>query len=279
MKKHEMLYNTFCDTVEKHNLLKDIDKIIFLFSGGKDATLGLYFLQKYIKEQSLEINIETILVTYPLHCYFTESGSEAECFVALKNYWFEQDVVFHVFVPETSDIDPDDALACKTCKVTRKNFIDKFLNNIDNKERTAIMTGYTLYDVLAFLDEILLITNYDLKNYKQKSPEIVNRVENCLHKMSVREALPNGFRMIRPLVGFGEEDIRLCNKELDLPFSTVSCEAAKVKLKRQYFKVLDLANPTSNTTHDGVMNFLKEQKVEIPKTYHDIEYDNHFTDC
>ena len=279
MKIFESLYSIFCDTIVKHALLEDVDKVIFLFSGGKDATLGLYFLQKYIQENDLNISVETVLVTYPLHCYFAKDDSETESFVALKKYWFEQDVTFHVFVPDVADIDANDALACKTCKVTRKKIIDEFLDNIDDKTRTAIMTGYTLYDVLAFLDEVLLITNYDLKNYKQKDSAIVNRVENCLHKMSVKENLPNGFRIIRPLVNTSEHDIRLCNGELELPFCTVTCEAAKVKLKRQYFKVLDLANPINKTTHDGVMDFLKAQNVEIPKTFHDIEYDNYFTDC
>ncbi len=39
--KSGQLYATFCETIEKYDLFDGIDRIIFLFSGGKDATLGL----------------------------------------------------------------------------------------------------------------------------------------------------------------------------------------------------------------------------------------------
>ena len=40
----QQLYSVFCETVAKYELLSGIEKIVFLFSGGKDATLGLFFL-------------------------------------------------------------------------------------------------------------------------------------------------------------------------------------------------------------------------------------------
>lgn len=52
MCESEGLYEIFSNTINEYKMLENIEKIIFLFSGGKDATLGLYFMDKYIKENS-----------------------------------------------------------------------------------------------------------------------------------------------------------------------------------------------------------------------------------
>jgi tRNA(Ile)-lysidine synthase TilS/MesJ len=41
------LYANFSKVVEKYELLEGLDNLIYLFSGGKDATTGLDFLQRY----------------------------------------------------------------------------------------------------------------------------------------------------------------------------------------------------------------------------------------
>ena len=44
------LYSLFADPIERYGMLEEIDRVAFLFSGGKDATLGLLFLNRYLKE-------------------------------------------------------------------------------------------------------------------------------------------------------------------------------------------------------------------------------------
>ena len=51
----QQLYLTFCKTVTKYEMLSGIEKVVFLFSGGKDATLGLFFLNKYIKDSNFAL--------------------------------------------------------------------------------------------------------------------------------------------------------------------------------------------------------------------------------
>ena len=279
MENNTKLYAKFCDTIVKYDLLKEIKKIVYLFSGGKDATIGLYLLNKYLKENSLDIDLQAIMVTYPQHVYFNDDGSERECYAHIKKYWFGQNVNLHVFVPDDADIGGDEANACKICKTARKKLVDKFLDDIDDKPSTAIVTGYTLYDILAYVDEMALVCNYDFRNYTKLDQKIVNRIENCLHKMRAKEELPDGFRIIRPLVDFNEVDVVKSNNELNLRFIETPCNAAKYKHKRAYFKMLDIAYSINNTTYEGVMKFLQDQDVVFPETFQDIEYDNSFTDC
>ncbi|MCR4623292.1 MAG: hypothetical protein K5780_01365, partial [Alphaproteobacteria bacterium] len=64
------LFNNFCETIEKHELLSATKRLIFCFSGGKDATIGLYFLRKYLEENKIEIKLHVIMVLFPKHVYF-----------------------------------------------------------------------------------------------------------------------------------------------------------------------------------------------------------------
>ena len=51
--ENNTLFNNFVETVERYELLSQTQRLIFCFSGGKDATIGLHFLRKYLEENNI----------------------------------------------------------------------------------------------------------------------------------------------------------------------------------------------------------------------------------
>lgn len=273
------LYSAFCETIEKHELLSGIEKVVFLFSGGKDATLGLYFLNKYIKEKKLPISLEALMVAYPKHVYYLEDGTEADCFVETKKFWEEQQVNVKIFDSKEYDFKDDEKGACKICKNVRKAIVDRYMDSYIESGNTAIATGYTLYDALAYMDEICLVSNFDFNNISPDDVTTINRVKNCLHKMKAKEKLPNGLMIIRPLIAMKENMIMDVVINLNIPYISRGCKAATNKHKREYFKVLNVAAPIDNATYEGLLNFLAKINIDLPETFEDVELGNYFTDC
>lgn len=275
----KQLYSIFCETVTKYELLSGIEKVVFLFSGGKDATLGLFFLNKYIKEKKLPVSLEALMVAYPKHVYYLEDGTEADCFVETKRFWEEQQVNVKVFDSEECDFKDDEKGACKICKNARKAIVDGYLDSYIESGNTAIVTGYTLYDALAYMDEICLVSNFDFNNISLADVATLNRVKNCLHKMKAKEKLPNGLTIIRPLIAMKENMIMDAVINLNIPYISRGCKAATNKHKREYFKVLNVAAPIDNATYEGLLDFLAKINIDLPETFEDVELGNYFTDC
>lgn len=275
----QQLYSLFCKTVAKYELLSGIEKVVFLFSGGKDATLGLFFLNKYIKEKKLPISLEALMVAYPKHVYYLEDRTEADCFVETKKFWEEQQVNVKVFDSKECDFKDDEKGACKICKNARKAIVDRYLDSYIESGNTAVVTGYTLYDALAYMDEICLVSNFDFNNISLDDVATLNRVKNCLHKMKAKEKLPNGLTIIRPLIAMKENMIMDAVINLNIPYISRGCKAATNKHKREYFKVLNVAAPIDNATYDGLLNFLAKINIDLPETFEDVELGNYFTDC
>jgi len=270
------LYGIFSETIEKYSLLKNVTKLIFLFSGGKDATLGLYFLNQYILKQNLNIELVAVMVKYPKHVYILDDGTDADCFTKTLDFWKKQNVNIKVFEPDCNDIDGSEANACKICKSARKKIVDSFL---DENSNATVVTGYTLYDALAYIDEMCLTTNYSLNLSEIRDKKTVNRIQNCLHKIKAKEELPNGISIIRPLICMHENQIMEFVKENNIPFIDRLCKASENKHKREYFRVLNVAKPINNTSYEGVLSFLSHMNLDLPNTFDDIDCGNYFTDC
>ncbi len=276
--KDEM-YEMFCDTVEKFELLNGIENIVFLFSGGKDATFALYLLNRYIKDNSLVLPLKAVMITYPTHVYFEKDGSETDNFKEVTEFWRREGVEFLAFQSNRQDLAEGDVDGCKICKGARKELVDTFLDAVADKETTALVTGYTLGDILAYLNEYCLVSNFNFDISSFSDDKTVRRITNCLHKMNIKEVLPNGFRLIRPLVVFKENDILHYLKENQIPYINRPCKVAPFKHKRAYFNVLNLVESINHTTYEGILGFLSKHNVKFPEQFDDISYSNFFTDC
>lgn len=273
------LYERFAQAIEKYDLLKDIKHILFLFSGGKDATFGLLFLHRYIKSHKLDIQLRGVMVNYPLHVYFDKHGNERSCFKRVKEFWEEKDVQLDILKPDVPDLVEGQEDGCKVCKNVRKELVDNYLNDFEYKEVAAIATGYTIYDVLAYLDEISLVTNYNFDVSNIKDEKRLSRIHQCVHKMQIKEQLPSGYKLIRPIIMFKEDEILQYIKVNKIPYSATPCIVSDFKHKRVYFEVLKVASPINNATYEGVRGFLEKIKIDYDAEYEYVKEKNYFTDC
>ncbi|MGE5372974.1 MAG: hypothetical protein ACM3QZ_13425 [Solirubrobacterales bacterium] len=272
-------YQLVAETIEQYKLLDDVNNVVFLFSGGKDATFGLLAMDNYLRTHRPDISLNAVMVTYPTHVYYEKDGKPRASFEKLKNFWREAGVAVDIYDSPEPDLEEAATQGCKICKHARKTIVDAYLKRwIGKPGKTAIVTGYTLYDILAYLDEFGLYTNftYDINSVDE---HLTKRVKNCLHKMSVREDLPNGLRLIRPLVRLKENDILQYITSRDIPYMNHPCIAAEGKHKRAYFGGLNLLAHADRSSYSGIMDFLDRHHVQLPETFDDVEDQGFFTDC
>lgn len=277
--KNVNMYNRYVQILENYKLINK-EKVIFLGSGGKDATIGLYFLSKYIEEKKLDIELTVVLVEYPKHVYYDSEGNRTQEYMKYLEYCKTQEIDLKVYSCEQEDFEDNNLKGCYVCKQSRKNIIDKVLEEYCNKEgNVTIFTGYTLFDIMAYLEEFLILTNYTLTCNLDNNENYEKRIKNCLHKMAIREKLPNGNEIVRPLVFFKETDIKEYLIQYNIPYIKKECKVGKYKHKRAYFKSLEILDEINNVTYDKIMKLLEEKGVKIPENFDDIESNQYFIDC
>jgi len=259
------------DSIEKYELLNHTEKLVVLFSAGKDATFALYEIVNYIRKNSLKIDMDVILVTYPLHVYFDVNDNELEEFRLIKKFWAEKGVNINYIVPNSVDFADNDKKGCQICKKSRKLVVDDILRKYE--KNVTIMTGYTLFDILAYFNIIQLTAG--LQPNICKGP---NQVKNFIHKMHIKEYLPNGNTIIRPLLDVQETEIKNYLNEREIPYITTECKIAKFKFKRLYFEALSILDEVT-LGYEDILKFLNIESISKTGDFSDISNDQYFIDC
>lgn len=272
--ENNALFNNFVETVERYELLSQTEKLIFCFSGGKDASIGLHFLKQYLDINREKTELHVIMVLFPKHVYFSENNEHVQLDNVVK-YWENLGIYMDVLQVSREDISSITLNPCKSCKNARKELIDEYLSvNGYIDASSTLITGYTLYDAIAYTSEICLRSNF-FNSYADDN----NRIANCLHKIKPLEILPNGMRLIRPLIRMDERLIKKFLEEKHIPYISQSCMASVRKHKRLYFEALKSLNEGVNISYEGLITFLNKNNVFLPKTFDDINMLYGFTDC
>lgn len=274
------MYNKFINIVEEKNLFSGVDKLLVLFSGGKDCSFLLHVLLRYVKEKQLKIPVECLSVQYPIHVYYDGNMEEKSDFVKIKEYWKARDVSIHYRSAKNSvDFADDDRQGCLTCKRSRKEIIDPFVNAMP--ARTGLVTGFTMYDSLAYINMLLLNANFDLSAIDKLPIEQAVILKKMYHKIALKELLPNGKYMIRPILPFDGSEVERYLAENHIPFLQTPCKISCFKFKRLYSKALDLYIPLP-TDYKGIVKFLKRYGIDLENLSEEYDYmseDNYFIDC
>lgn len=274
MNVDEQLSEKFKAAVKDFSLFDNIDTFVLLFSAGKDCTFLLNMLLEHFPDVASKM--DTLCILYPHHVYCNASGDLSN-FVEVKSYWKSRGVKIDYNNSPCADFDDDDIYGCKICKRSRKAIIDPYVNT--KKDGTGLMTGFTLYDTLAYINMLLYHVDFNLENFEKLPPESKTFLVKTLHKIIPREILPSGKIMIRPLLRFNELEIKEYLLYKKIPYITTPCKVGKYKFKRQYFNALNVYQG-SLASYDGLLDMLQRHKIfldELP--FDEMIEDNFFIDC
>ncbi len=274
----EYCYSKFSDIIKERNLFDGVERFLVMFSCGKDCSMMLDLFLRYYSENKLEQPIKIFSAPYPKHMYYRD-GKPNENFSEIMRYWETHGVEIQYETPSFDDFPDEYRMGCTVCKRSRKAEIDKFVN--EYKEDTGILTGFTIYDALSYLNMLLLTCNFNINNLNALPEPLKKNTTKMLHKMALKEILPNGKIMIRPMLPFQEQEVRAYLAQTGIPFLSTPCKISKYKFKRLYSTALDLYQDFP-VTYEGIENFLMNNGIVLNGnnlSFEDVENDNYFIDC
>lgn len=275
----EMCYRKFENTINERKLFDNIDRFLILYSFGKDCTMMMDLFFRYYEEHSLRIPYSVFTVPYPKHMYYSNPGVFSDEVLETLAYWENRGIKIEIEEPQCDDLDFDDKYGCKVCKRSRKPVLDKYINACGGN--TGILTGFTIYDALAYLTMIQLTCDYDLSRLSSLEEPLRSNTSKMLHKMSLRENLPNGKVFIRPMLPFNEQDIQEYMRAVKLPCASTSCQITKYKFKRILSRGLDLYDDFP-VTYEGIERFLERNGIILNDgglSFDDVREENYYVDC
>lgn len=275
---YENVETKYRNTIKNYKLFDGIKNIIYLFSGGKDATFGLHLLINYIKSNNLNINLTVPMVFYPKHVYLKGEQISTESDNVLK-YWKSRNIDLLTLHSPKADL-PDNKTGCDICKKARMELVAEVLNQTKATD-TAVVTGYTMYDIMAYLEQFALFTGYTFDMDRIAEEKSKRSVLNSLHKMKIKQLLPNGITVVRPLLVFNEAIVLEYLNHNKIPFVSEPCKVSDYKHKRMYFKSLQIVGKHNQCSYEDILTFLKKHHVELPNDNDavNIESETQFTDC
>jgi len=261
----------FRETVENYNLFSNKRKAVMLMSGGKDASAAFDLLINYINGNDMDI--EAIMVKFPRHVYEDKENLEE-----ILNFWKSKGAKLTVFHPNIEeDVTENTPDGCKVCKTVRKSYIDPQLQRKFISEETVLITAYTLEDFLAYTTELGLLTNYTYQIKNIDDPKKKGNMITHLHKMKIKEELPNGFTIIRPLCDFLPGWTNRYVEENKIPVLSIPCKNASNKFKRLYAKAMAITKV--KISYQRMVRFLEKNGVKFPETFDGVKDLNYFSDC
>ena len=272
-------YEKFVSTINTHNLFADVERFVILFSCGKDCSMMLDLFIRYCNDNGIDTPWTVFSAPYPKHMYYSKDGQPSRNFLEIQNYWKMRGIDIRFAVPEFDDFADDDRYGCKTCKFARKSVIDEYVNQFGNN--TGILTGFTMNDALSYLNMLMLTCNYDVSSIPLLEEPLKSTTTKMLHKMSLRETLPNGKFMIRPVLPFSEREVVDYLKDAVVPSIDTPCRISKYKFKRHYSRALGVFDPY-NVTYSGMEKFLETIGISLNNgglPFDDVKFDNYFIDC
>ena len=275
----DQCYEKFEKIIIERNLIKDIDELLILYSFGKDCTMMLDLFLRFYETHKLTIPYSVYSVTFPKHMYLAPDGSLNPDIEKTVNYWKDRGIEIKIETPPYADFEDEDKYGCRICKKSRKPLLDPYINAFPDK--TGVLTGFTMYDALAYLTMVQLACNYNIENLYKLPEPTRSTTSKMLHKMSLREDLPNGKHFIRPMLPFNEKEVQQYIAAVGLPHSTAECKISKYKFKRQLSRGLDLFDDFA-VTYEGIEEFLKKFGVSLNDgglPFEDVQHDNFFIDC
>jgi tRNA(Ile)-lysidine synthase TilS/MesJ len=209
-------------------------KILFGFSGGRDSSLALDFMQRAKKDFGFDF--ETHTGVFPIHRY---PKAEKE---RMGAYWSARDVdiIWHDFI-DTDDMIRNSDNPCHSCQMIRKKLLKNLvMQKIDNIENLVLIVNYTLWDIVGYsLEHILsdIFSDLDKKRNIGKNKRYRETAQRFYPLLKMKE----GYAVFRPIIRFNGCDILYTIEKKGIPILSIPCDfeeyRPKTVLERYYEKM------------------------------------------
>lgn len=219
----------------KENLLKLNNKeLIMAYSGGKDSSVVLHFLEKAARTYNFNVEAHGIII--PEHV-LTESERNK-----LDDYWRKRGIT--IFWHKVLDADknlsqaPEQGISpCLICNRTKKNeLMSYFKRTKPDWEKLVMVISYSLWDLVSASVEHItggVFADQELSSaVKGKKPE--ERFMEIAQRFYPLIKLQNGMTVFKPLIYYNDQDIIETVKENNLPLTTPTCDHKEYRPKRGF---------------------------------------------
>lgn len=218
--------------------------IIMLFTGGKDSSLILDYLQK--ASQEFGFSFQAHGADYP-HKVFTDEEK-----AKLARYWQRRgiDIVWHPIPESDSLIEEalnDGTNPCYVCHKVKRRCLKSFVNGFHQGagKEMVIILSYTLWDLVSYSIEYITGSIYgdpDHSNlFQGKSAE--TRFAETSQRFYPIIRLDGGPTIFKPLLKYNDLEIAHAVETAGIPLSSVKCKYVDYRPKRllsQYYGKLGL---------------------------------------
>lgn len=217
--------------------------LMMFFSGGKDSSLVLHFIQKAGEEFGFSFNTHAGM--YPHHVY---SSKDRE---SLDRYWKSRGVEIHWHEIRESDERLATALAegvspCLVCNTAKKKDLLEYMGKLPvNLNSLVLVMSYSLWDLVSATVEHTLGAVYasaeSSLSFRHKSTE--ERFYETAQRFYPLLKLKDGFTIFKPLIFYNDQDIKKVLSEEGIPLLSSTCLYKKYRPKRlfaQYYEQMGL---------------------------------------
>jgi tRNA(Ile)-lysidine synthase TilS/MesJ len=209
-------------------------KLMVFFSGGKDSSLVLHFIEKAGRE--FRFSFETHAGIYPHHIYSPKDRD------TLDHYWKNRGVEIQWHEIRESDDRLASALAqgispCLVCNTAKKKDLMDYMRKLSlGAGDMVIVMSYSLWDLVSATIEHTLGAVYagaeTSSRVRHKSTE--ERFYETAQRFYPLLKLQDGFSIFKPLIYYNDQDIKRVLSEEGIPLLTATCHYKQYRPKRLF---------------------------------------------
>jgi len=237
-------------------------ELIMAYSGGKDSSVVLHFLEKASEIYNFKIEAHGIII--PEHVLTQEERKK------LDKFWQQRGITISWHSINDADKKLSDApeqgiSPCLICNRTKKNeLIQYFKRNKPDWGNLVMVISYSLWDLVSACIEHITGGIFADQQFstavKGKTPE--ERFMEIAQRFYPLIKLKNGMSIFKPLIYYNDQDILETVKVNDLPLTIPTCTHKEYRPKRGfalYYHKMD-----HHFNYEKVLKFA-QKSLQIPK--------------